>query len=99
MPLALLVSFLLKIVICAQNTFLSSKVMWELSVFCVGVSRVLMYTWGIFQGTQQPLFLRHEGYLGAIGAFLKGADEDGTFKSLFVHHHVFQKLIKIMRRI
>ena len=56
--------------------------MWELSVFCVGVSLVLMYTWGIFQGTQQPLFLRHEGYLGAIGAFLKGADEDGTLKSL-----------------
>lgn len=28
------------------------------------------------KGQQQPLFLRHEGYLGAIGAFLKGADED-----------------------
>lgn len=24
----------------------------------------------------QALFLRHEGYLGAIGAFLKGAEED-----------------------
>jgi len=31
------------------------------------------------KGTQQPLFLRHEGYLGAIGAFLKGADEDVDF--------------------
>ena len=35
-----------------------------------------------FQGSQQPLFLRHEGYLGAIGAFLKGADEDGTLHEL-----------------
>lgn len=25
----------------------------------------------------QALFLRHEGYLGAIGAFLKGAEECG----------------------
>ena len=98
MPLASLVSFLLKIVLCVQK-HLGSIVVWEISVFCVDVSPVPMYTWGIFQGTQQPLFLRHEGYLGAIGAFLKGADEDGTFKSLFVHHHVFQKLIKIIRRI
>ncbi|XP_048588181.1 4'-phosphopantetheine phosphatase-like isoform X2 [Nematostella vectensis] len=28
------------------------------------------------KGSQQALFLRHEGYLGAIGAFLKGAEED-----------------------
>ncbi|KAK2183470.1 hypothetical protein NP493_312g09027 [Ridgeia piscesae] len=28
------------------------------------------------KGTIQPLFLRHEGYLGAIGAFLKGAEEE-----------------------
>ncbi|XP_075235661.1 4'-phosphopantetheine phosphatase-like isoform X2 [Lycorma delicatula] len=27
------------------------------------------------KGTVQSLFLRHEGYLGAIGAFLKGAEE------------------------
>ncbi|XP_071440358.1 4'-phosphopantetheine phosphatase [Hetaerina americana] len=27
------------------------------------------------RGAVQPLFLRHEGYLGAIGAFLKGAEE------------------------
>lgn len=81
------------------KTPLSSIVVWELAVFFVGVSLVLMYTWGIFQGTQQPLFLRHEGYLGAIGAFLKGADEDGTFKSLIVHYYVFQKLLKIMRTI
>ncbi|TNN35846.1 Pantothenate kinase 4 [Liparis tanakae] len=27
-------------------------------------------------GEVQALFLRHEGYLGAIGAFLKGAEED-----------------------
>ena len=26
----------------------------------------------------QALFLRHEGYLGAIGAFLKGAEEEGN---------------------
>ncbi|KAJ8310602.1 hypothetical protein KUTeg_012467 [Tegillarca granosa] len=30
------------------------------------------------KGEIQPLFLRHEGYLGAIGAFLKGAEEDDT---------------------
>ena len=24
----------------------------------------------------RALFLRHEGYLGAVGAFLKGAEED-----------------------
>lgn len=29
----------------------------------------------IFKGEIQALFLRHEGYLGAIGAFLKGAEE------------------------
>ncbi|KAK3096188.1 hypothetical protein FSP39_024183 [Pinctada imbricata] len=30
------------------------------------------------KGEIQPLFLRHEGYLGAIGAFLKGAQEQET---------------------
>lgn len=29
------------------------------------------------RGGVQSLFLRHEGYLGAIGAFLKGAEEWG----------------------
>lgn len=29
------------------------------------------------QGEIKALFLRHEGYLGAIGAFIKGAKEDG----------------------
>lgn len=29
------------------------------------------------QGEIQALFLRHEGYLCAIGAFLKGAEEEG----------------------
>jgi type II pantothenate kinase len=29
------------------------------------------------RGQVQALFLRHEGYLGAIGAFLKGAEECG----------------------
>ena len=28
----------------------------------------------------QALFLRHEGYLGAVGAFLKGAEEEGNGK-------------------
>ncbi|KAH3813869.1 4'-phosphopantetheine phosphatase-like isoform X2 [Dreissena polymorpha] len=32
------------------------------------------------KGEIQPLFLRHEGYLGAIGAFLKGAEEDDAEK-------------------
>ena len=30
------------------------------------------------RGQVQGLFLRHEGYLGAIGAFLKGAEECGN---------------------
>lgn len=33
------------------------------------------------RGAVQSLFLRHEGYLGAIGAFLKGAEEWGTYIS------------------
>ena len=33
-----------------------------------------------FQGDIQALFLRHEGYLGAIGAFLKGTEEEDTEK-------------------
>ena len=33
-----------------------------------------------FQGEVQALFLRHEGYLGAVGAFLKGAEEEGNGK-------------------
>ncbi|MCL4141196.1 UNVERIFIED_CONTAM: hypothetical protein GTU68_000516, partial [Idotea baltica] len=32
------------------------------------------------RGMVQALFLRHEGYLGAIGAFLKGAEECDTDK-------------------
>lgn len=32
------------------------------------------------KGSQQALFLRHEGYLGAIGAFLKGVEEDVDFR-------------------
>lgn len=35
------------------------------------------------RGTVQSLFLRHEGYLGAIGAFLKGTEECGN--SLFIY--------------
>lgn len=31
------------------------------------------------QGEVQALFLRHEGYLGAIGAFLKGAEQDSEW--------------------
>lgn len=34
----------------------------------------------LLQGEVQALFLRHEGYLGAIGAFLKGAEEDSKEK-------------------
>lgn len=35
------------------------------------------------RGQVQSLFLRHEGYLGAIGAFLEGAEECGkTFSNL-----------------
>ncbi|KAL4220369.1 Pantothenate kinase 4 [Mactra antiquata] len=32
------------------------------------------------KGEIQPMFLRHEGYLGAIGAFLKGATEEDADK-------------------
>lgn len=37
------------------------------------------------QGEVQALFLRHEGYLGAIGAFLKGAEEDSKSVELISH--------------
>lgn len=45
---------------------------------CVGptAARVL-WPW---QGEVQALFLRHEGYLGAIGAFLKGAEQDSELR-------------------
>ena len=37
-----------------------------------------MLTYYLFQqGEIQPMFLRHEGYLGAIGAFLKVVEEEG----------------------
>jgi hypothetical protein len=44
------------------------------------------------QGSQQALFLRHEGYLGAIGAFLKGAEEYGNkinsrFRITLIYRH------------
>ncbi|ESO10934.1 hypothetical protein HELRODRAFT_109215 [Helobdella robusta] len=32
------------------------------------------------KGSIQAMFLRHEGYLGAIGAFLKGCEEEDTSK-------------------
>ena len=33
----------------------------------------------LFKGEQKALFLRHEGYLGAIGAFIKGAEEEVNY--------------------
>lgn len=43
----------------------------------------------LLQGEVQALFLRHEGYLGAIGAFLKGAEEDSKEKltDIFYRNH------------
>ncbi|ELR61337.1 Pantothenate kinase 4, partial [Bos mutus] len=39
--------------------------------------RTITYSINFFsKGEVQALFLRHEGYLGAIGAFLKGAEQD-----------------------
>lgn len=38
--------------------------------------RSVLWLYFTLQGEVQALFLRHEGYLGAIGAFLKGAEED-----------------------
>ncbi|XP_070259989.1 LOW QUALITY PROTEIN: 4'-phosphopantetheine phosphatase [Myotis yumanensis] len=39
--------------------------------------RTITYSISFFsKGEVQALFLRHEGYLGAIGAFLKGAEQD-----------------------
>lgn len=37
-----------------------------------------------WQGEVQALFLRHEGYLGAIGAFLKGAEQDSEYSVAYV---------------
>ncbi len=31
----------------------------------------------VLQGDIHAMFLRHEGYLGAVGAFLKGVEEEG----------------------
>ena len=39
----------------------------------------------MFQGEIQALFLRHEGYLGAIGAFLKVVEEEGQACLMFWH--------------
>ncbi|KAL0276032.1 UNVERIFIED_CONTAM: hypothetical protein PYX00_003707 [Menopon gallinae] len=39
------------------------------------------------QGEVQALFLRHEGYLGAIGAFLKGAEEYDTQKYSWLENY------------
>ena len=36
------------------------------------------------RGAVQALFLRHEGYLGAIGAFLQGAEECGMKLHLII---------------
>ena len=41
------------------------------------------------RGQTQGLFLRHEGYLGAIGAFLKGAEDRGDLVS-FVPPKIFK---------
>jgi len=42
------------------------------SSISIAVSYAIRY-WS--KGTVEPLFLRHEGYLGAIGAFLKGTED------------------------
>eukprot|EP00069_Balaena_mysticetus_P012089 bmy_21559T0 len=42
--------------------------------------RTITYSINFFsKGEVQALFLRHEGYLGAIGAFLKGAEQDSEY--------------------
>lgn len=46
---------------------------------------VIDFVWS-HQGEVQALFLRHEGYLGAIGAFLKGAEEDSKEKHAVAHY-------------
>uniref|UniRef100_A0A8D1HUA2 4'-phosphopantetheine phosphatase n=1 Tax=Sus scrofa TaxID=9823 RepID=A0A8D1HUA2_PIG len=44
--------------------------------------RTITYSINFFsKGEVQALFLRHEGYLGAIGAFLKGAEQDSECRS------------------
>jgi len=35
------------------------------------------------EGDIQPMFLRHEGYLGAVGAFVKGVEEEDADRSSF----------------
>lgn len=44
------------------------------------------------KGTVQSLFLRHEGYLGAIGAFLKGAEQCGkhNYKFPILYFSIFE---------
>ena len=45
-----------------------------------------MTLFAVSQGAMQALFLRHEGYLGAIGAFLKRAEEEGGYNCLLSEH-------------
>jgi len=37
------------------------------------------------KGDVQAMFLRHEGYLGAMGAFLKGVLEEGLYTESYSH--------------
>lgn len=46
---------------------------------CRGRGRAASAAGLLPQGEVQALFLRHEGYLGAIGAFLKGAEQDSEW--------------------
>jgi hypothetical protein len=50
------------------------------------------------RGTVQSLFLRHEGYLGAIGAFLKGTEECGKcFDSCLFAFFIVLKYLQMVR--
>lgn len=48
------------------------------------------------RGAVQALFLRHEGYLGAIGAFLLGAEECGMKKHLTWYGIIYWNILDMV---
>ena len=50
--------------------------LWQYNLLERIISKILNNRY-FLKGQIQAMFLRHEGYLGAIGAFLKGVEEEG----------------------
>jgi len=66
------------LLVCNKNDNVNIRLHKNLFCRVCILNVVCMFVCLMLQGEMQPLFLRHEGYLGAIGAFLKGAEQDGS---------------------